>query len=205
MSPTARHLWADHFDGAARGRVRAPGPASPRASSARWCRPCAQAEIERARRKPPASLDAYDYVLRPCRWCWPIRWPRPDAGREAAGARRCGCDPDYAYAHALIAHVYGQVFRSAIGPAREEARSAGGRARPGGRPAAAPDDSAALAYGRVHPAIADKDVAGARAALDRAVARNPNSAHALHLPGARPGASRASPSRRSRTRALACA
>jgi hypothetical protein len=51
-------------------------------------------------------------------------------GDTDADAKRLGAlldealrlDPDYAHAHALMAYVHGQVFRSAIGPAREEAR-----------------------------------------------------------------------------------
>src|SRR5262245_1150017 len=60
---TRAHLWADRFDGefedvfALQDRVteRVLGSLLPTVR---------QAEIERARRKPPASLDAYDYVLR---------------------------------------------------------------------------------------------------------------------------------------------
>jgi Tfp pilus assembly protein PilF len=86
--------------------------------------------------------------------------------------------PDYPHAHALIAHVYGQVFRSAIGPAREEARTrASAHAREAVRLGA--DDGAVLAYAGFILLIADKDVGGARVVLDRAVARNPNSATAF--------------------------
>jgi hypothetical protein len=82
-----------------------------------------KAEIERARRKPPADLRAYDYLLGAV--------PHQMANTlEAAGEairllnEALRLDPDYAYAyayaHALLAITYGQIFRSAVGPARWE-------------------------------------------------------------------------------------
>src|SRR5215467_1158664 len=60
---TASHLWADRFDGALEDifdlqdqvTARVIGAIAPKLE---------QAEIERARRKPTESLDAYDYFLR---------------------------------------------------------------------------------------------------------------------------------------------
>jgi TolB-like protein/class 3 adenylate cyclase/Tfp pilus assembly protein PilF len=60
---TAAHLWAEHFDGGLEDifdlqdqvTVRVVGEIAPKLE---------QAEIERARRKPTESLDAYDYYLR---------------------------------------------------------------------------------------------------------------------------------------------
>jgi adenylate cyclase len=60
---TAAHLWAEHFDGGLddifdlqdRVTVRVVGAIAPKLE---------QAEIERTRRKPTESLDAYDYYLR---------------------------------------------------------------------------------------------------------------------------------------------
>jgi adenylate cyclase len=87
-------------------------------------------------------------------------------------------DPNYAYAHALLALVHGQVFRSAVGPAREEARAHG---TIHGRQAIllGADDSAALANAGFVLLLTAQDVGAARAALDRAVMLNPNSATAL--------------------------
>jgi adenylate cyclase len=74
--------------------------------------------------------------------------------------------------------AYGQIFRSATGEAREKTRSLGlshARRALG----AGGEDSAALAPAAYMVAIIGEDWAGARAALDKAVALNPNSATAL--------------------------
>jgi tetratricopeptide (TPR) repeat protein len=135
-----------------------------------------QAEIERARRKPPASLDAYDYLLRA------LPTVMANTAAEAGTAIKLlgealRLSPDYAYAHALMAMAYAQIFRSAGGPEREQARAKSvthaRRAL-----AVAGDDSTALAHAGFVLLITDQDVARARAALDRAVALNPNSATA---------------------------
>jgi hypothetical protein len=76
-----------------------------------------KAEIERARRKPPADLRAYDYLL----GAVPHQMANtPEAAGEAIRLlnEALRFDPDYAYAHALLAITYGQIFRSAVGPAR---------------------------------------------------------------------------------------
>jgi tetratricopeptide (TPR) repeat protein len=86
--------------------------------------------------------------------------------------------PDYAHAHALIAHAYRLTFRSPIVPGREEARS---RAVAHARQAVqlGANDDGVLAFAGFMLAVADKDLGGARATLDRAVALNPNSAAAF--------------------------
>jgi adenylate cyclase len=173
---TRAHLWADRFDGeiedvfALQDRVteRVVGALLPTLR---------QAEIERARRKPPASLGAYDHVLR----ALPHIVANTVAQAEAAAKvlnEALRLDPQYAHAHALLAHAHGQVFRSAMGPAREEARiQALAHAQEAIRLGSS--DSAVLAPAGFMLMIADKDVTGARAALDTAVALNPNSATAF--------------------------
>jgi TolB-like protein len=173
---TRTHLWADRFDGeledvfALQDRVteRVVGSLLPTVR---------RAEIERARRKLPASLDAYDYVLRALPHIVANTVVEADAAVKLLD-EALRLDPHYAHAHALIAHVYGQVFRSAFGPAREEVRMrAVAHAREAVRLGAS--DSTALAQAGFMLLIADKDVAGARAALDTAVTLNPNSATAF--------------------------
>ena len=172
---TRAHLWADRFDGALddvfdlqdRITESVVGALQPTLR---------QAEIERARRKPPASLDAYDYLLR----ALPLLIANTAA--EAATAIQLLAEalrlsPDYAYAHALMAMAYGQIFRSAGGPEREQMRlKAVAHARRA--VALAGDDSTALAHAGFILLVTDQDVAAARAALDKAVALNANSASA---------------------------
>jgi TolB-like protein/class 3 adenylate cyclase/Tfp pilus assembly protein PilF len=173
---TRAHLWADRFDGALedvfdlqdRITESVVGALQPTLR---------QAEIERTRRKSPASLDAYDYLLRA------LPHMMANTVTEAPMAltlleEALRLDPDYAQAHAQMAIAYGQIFRSAIGEAREKTRSLGllhaRRAL-----AVGGEDSAALAPAAYMVAIIGQDWAGGRAALDKAVALNPNSAAAL--------------------------
>ena len=82
--PTGAHLWADRFDGALedifdlQDQVTASvvGAIAPKLE---------QAEIERAKRKPTESLDAYDYFLRGMAAVH--RWTREAMQRGAAAVR----------------------------------------------------------------------------------------------------------------------
>jgi len=173
---TRAHLWADHFDGgledvfALQDRITecVVGALVPTLR---------QAEIERARRKPPARLDAYDHVLRAL--------PAIIANTvvEAGTAielldEALRLDPDYAYAHALIATLHGIIYRSAVGEEREASRQ---QVIAHARRALAigSDDAATLASAGFMLYVGELDVASARAALDKAIALNSNSALAL--------------------------
>lgn len=172
---TRAHLWADRFDGSLEDVFDLQDRVTESVVSA--LQPTLrQAEIERARRKPPASLDAYDYLLR----ALPIVIANTAA--EAGTAIKLLDEalrlyPDYAYAHVLLSLAYGQIFRSAGGPEREQARATSvTHARRALEIAG--DDSTALAHAGFVLLVAEQDITGARAALDRAVALNPNSATA---------------------------
>ena len=173
---TGAHLWADRFEGAIGDvfHLQDQITASVVGAIAPTLR---QAEIERARRKPPANLDAYDYLLRA------LPYVIANTPVEAAEAIRLlgealRLDPNYAYAHGLLATAYGQIFRSAVGEQREESKQLGTEHA---RKAVAlgTDDSAALAYGGFMLLLIGQDVDSARTALEKAVALNPNSAIAL--------------------------
>jgi len=95
------HLWADRYDGALedvfelQDQVAASvvGAIAPSVS---------QAEIERAKRKPTSSLDAYDYYLRGQAAHW--QYTR-DANDQAVGLyeQAIALDPQFALAYALLA------------------------------------------------------------------------------------------------------
>jgi adenylate cyclase len=173
---TRGHVWADYFDGglddvfALQDRITESvvGALMPSLH---------HAEIERARRKPPASLDAYDYVLRA------LPGAMSNTVVEAAAAlalleEAVRLDPAYAYAHALMAAVQGTIYRTAAGAEAEASRQ---KVVAHARRALAlgSDCSATLAVAGFMMLIADRDIAAARAALDKAVTLNANSAQAL--------------------------
>ena len=98
------HLWADRFDGAhddvfeLQDQVTASvvGAIAPRLE---------QAEIERARRKPTESLDAYDFYLRGlANW---YKWTR-EGNEEGLRLfyRAIERDPDFAAAYAAAADCF---------------------------------------------------------------------------------------------------
>jgi hypothetical protein len=80
-----------------------------------------KAELKRARRKPPASFDANDCLLRSLPY---LAGNTPseigDAIRLLTEALRL--KPNYAYAHALMAIALGQIYRSAAGRQRQQAQ-----------------------------------------------------------------------------------
>ena len=178
LSDAATHasLWADRFDGALEDVFDLQDRITESVIGA--LQPTLRrAEIERARRKHPASLDAYDYVLRA------LPAVIANATEEAGAAIKLLDEalrlyPDYAYAHAMIANAYAQIYRSATGSKREEI---GAKAVAHARRAIAlgGDDSAVLAPAGFVLLLTNQDVAGARVALGKAVALNPNSAAAL--------------------------
>lgn len=71
-------------------------------------------DAERARRKPPASLEAYECVLKGNA----LPWDDPAAAAEAAllFEQAIALDPDYGFAHALLAATrYGKWYHTPIG------------------------------------------------------------------------------------------
>lgn len=168
---TRSHLWADRFDGALddvfdlqdRITESVVGALAPTVH---------QAEIERARGKASANLDAYDYLLRAV----PLVIANNAEEAEVAinllseALRR---SPGYARAEAYLAMAHGQIYRSAAGEARDRHRT---QAIAHARQAVqlAGEDSVALAYAGFVLLVTARDVAAARSALDKAVALNPN-------------------------------
>jgi TolB-like protein/Flp pilus assembly protein TadD len=173
---TRTHLWADKFDGAIQDVFELQDRITE--SVVGELAPSLQkAEIERARRKAPANLDAYDYLLRALPH---VLANTPREVREAIDLLNDALrlDPNYAYAHSLLSVALAQTYRSADGQERADMqRAAEDHARLalvlGG------DDGAVLTYAGWVLLITGADVAGGRATLDKATLLNPNLAIAL--------------------------
>jgi adenylate cyclase len=106
---TGAHLWADRFDGALedifdlqdRVTTSVVGAIAPKLE---------QAEIDRAKRKPPENLDAYDYYLRGMASHYQS-WSK-DAINEALRLyyKAIELDPDFASAYGAAARCYRLVL-----------------------------------------------------------------------------------------------
>ncbi|MBR0673391.1 TIR domain-containing protein [Neoroseomonas soli] len=184
---TGHHLWADRFD----GDLDAIFDLQDRITEAvvgLLDPSLRKAEIERARRKPPSSLDAYDLYLR----ALPAYHAMSEAGTTEAQEllrRALALCPQFALAKSLFAAC--QVRREAEGWARPGEREEAIRlAREG--IAATPDEPTVLAQGALAIAYLAYGHDEALAAIERALALCPNcalvegSAGFVHLYGCRP-------------------
>jgi tetratricopeptide (TPR) repeat protein len=170
------HLWADRFDGALEDVFDLQDRVTESVVGA-LLPTLRRAEIERARRKPPASLDAYDYLLRAMPHLV-ANTPGEVGSAIRPLTKALRLDPDYAYAHALMAIAHAQIYRSATEGQRQEAQET---ATEHARRAIAlgADDSLTLANAGFVLLIVSQDAGAALIALKTAVALNPNSATAL--------------------------
>src|SRR5206468_11984441 len=134
-----------------------------------------KAEIERARRKRPDSLDAYDLYLRALPFAFTAM---PQDADEALTllARAIELEPDYAAAHAAIAWCHEQRYLRG-GLNEEVKRAALHHARTA--IAVGGDDAAALATAGFVVAVIEYDYETATAAFDRSFALSGSSALAL--------------------------
>jgi len=134
-----------------------------------------QAEIERATRKRPDSLDAYDLYLRALPFAF-TAMPHEADRALALLERAIELEPDYAAAHAIIAWCHEQRYLR--GGLEEEAkRTALRHARKA--IAVGGDDAAALATAAFVVAVVEGDYQTATDAFDRSFALSRSSALAL--------------------------
>jgi len=173
---TGSHLWAEKYDGAveavfdlqdqiAEGVVGAIEPSIRRA------------EIERARRKRPGSLDAYDLYLRalPFAWAFSAQETRKAIPLLDEALR---LDPGYAAAHGLAAYchlrgfAWGNLDDAARGTAVRHARSV---------LSTDTDDATALAFSGLAVGFLARDFDAGTSAIEKALVLNPNSAQAFCL------------------------
>jgi TolB-like protein len=172
---TGVHIWADRFDGALEDvfdlqdqvTERVVGAIAPRLE---------QAEIERAKRKPTESLDAYDHFLRGMAAVH--TWER-SANQEALSHfyKAIELDPNFASAYGMAARCYS--WRKVCGwmtdPERETAETVrlSRRAAELGREDALALSTAGIGLGFVAGQLEEGD-----ALIDQALALNPNLAWA---------------------------
>ena len=168
---TGVHLWADRVEGEAedifalQDQVTASvvGAIAPELE---------KAEIVRARRKPTASLDAYDYYLRGLAEVH--KWKR-EANAEALRLfrRAIELDPNFAAAWGMAARCLSQ--RKASGWATDHAADVAEVRRLAQRAAElGPDDAVALATAGIGLAYVAGDISDGGALLKRALALDPN-------------------------------
>jgi adenylate cyclase len=177
---TNSHLWADRFDGGLedifdlQDQIAASvvGTMVPRLE---------QAEIERARRKPTNSLDAYDYYLRGLASAHRMtREGTSEALRLLARANEL--DPEFATPHGLAAQCY--VDRKMNGWMSDHDQEVAEAVRHARRAAAlGTDDAVALSFGGRALGFLVGEFGNAIALTDRALALNPNLAIAWFASG----------------------
>ena len=177
---TGAHLWADRFEGGIedifdlQDQVTASvvGAIVPKLE---------EAEIERAKRKPTESLDAYDYFLRGIARVQ--RWTR-EANDEALRMfyRAIELDPDFASAYGMAARCYAQ--RKTNGWFTDRAQEVAEATRLArcavelGR-----DDAVALSFGALVLAYVAGDLDDGVAFAERALTLNSNLAVAWDIIG----------------------
>jgi TolB-like protein/class 3 adenylate cyclase len=168
---TGAHLWADRFEGTLedvfdlQDRVTESLVATiaPRIE---------QAEIERARRKPTDSLDAYDLYLRAMAGVH--GWTR-EGNAEALDLfrRAVALDPEFAAAYGMAARCYSQ--RKASGWVTDRAADVAEAERLARRAAAlGRDDAVALVGAGIALAFVVGDLDGGDACVGRALELNPS-------------------------------
>jgi tetratricopeptide (TPR) repeat protein len=177
---TRAHLWADRFDGELedifdlQDQITASvlGAIAPKLE---------QAEIERAKRKPTESLDAYDYFLRGMA---AVHLWTCEANDEALTHfhRAIELDPNYASAYGMAARCYSQ--RKAGGWVADRVQEIAAAERLARRAAeVGPDDALALCTAGLALGYVVGDLDDGAALTDWAIVLNPNLAWAWLFSG----------------------
>jgi TolB-like protein len=168
---TNMNLWADRFDGGLEDIFDLQDQIAASVVGAMLPK-LEQAEIERARRKPTDSLDAYDYYLRGLASAHRMtREGTSEALRLLARASEL--DPEYATPHGLAAECY--VVRKINGWMSDRDQEIAAAARHARLAAAlGTDDAVALAFGACALGFVVGEFDDAVALTDRALALSPN-------------------------------
>ena len=174
------HLWADRFEGTVddvfdlqdQVATSIVGSIAPKLE---------QAEIERSKRKPTESLDAYDFFLRGMA---SFHQRTSDATSDALGLfyKAIESDANFASAYGMAAWCY--VWRKINGWMSDRAQEVPEGARLARRAVElGKDDAVALARGGHALAFLIGDIDSGIAFVDRALTLNPNLAAAWYLSG----------------------
>jgi TolB-like protein/class 3 adenylate cyclase len=177
---TGAHLWADRFDGMLENVFDLQDQITVNVVSAITPK-LEQAEIERAKRKPTESLDAYDYYLRGLSL---INQTTREANAEALTLfrRAIGLDAQFAAAHGLAAWCYVvrkvNGFMTNLSQEVQEATHLAHRAIELEK-----DDAVALCWGGYALAYVGGELESGAAFIDQAIALNVNLAAAWNYSG----------------------
>jgi TolB-like protein/tetratricopeptide (TPR) repeat protein len=177
---TGGHLWADRFDGELTDvfelqdqvTARVVGAIAPKVQ---------QAEIERARRKTPEALDAYDLLLRGLA---NVHQSTHAANSEALllFIRATEIDPEFASAYGMAAYCY--IWRKSSGWMGDQKKEVADAARLARRAVElARDDPVTLARGGQALGYVVGDLDDGAAYIDQALAVCPNLALAWYASG----------------------
>ena len=174
------HLWADRFDGSLEDIFDLQDQVAASVVGA-IARRLEQAEMERAKRKPTESLDAYDYFLRGMASFYRrTNEANSEALRQFSKATEF--DPDFASAYGMAAWCY--VWRKLNGWMSDRAVETAEAVRLARLAVElGTDDAVALTRGGHALAFVIGDVDAGVAAIDRALALNQNQATAWYLSG----------------------
>jgi adenylate cyclase len=178
-APSGNHLWADKYEGLLadifelqdRITESVVGAIEPSIRSA---------EIERARRKRPESLDAYDLVLRAYPGVWSLE---RSANAEALNllGRAITIEPGYPLALALAAWCHAQQVVYNWAPEPAAARAEAMRLAQAAAAAGGEDPTILTVLGAAHTIVRSHAVAARL--LERALTLDPNSAWAWNRSG----------------------
>src|SRR5215475_8317231 len=177
---TGAHIWADRFDGALDDIFELQDQVASSVAGAIEPR-LRRSEIERASRKPTANLTAYDLYLRALAQSY--RYIEEGFTEAVVLARQAlAIDPSYAPAAALVGRCRGQQRMQGWGAlSADDVAEACRLARQALE--AERDDAETIWQAAWTLFILAGEAATAAAALDRALALNPNAAHAWLIRG----------------------
>ena len=168
------HVWADKYDGSLDDIFDLQDRITEQVAGA--LQPSIRlAEIERARRKRPQDLGAYDYTMRALRHVWMLEKQEADRALELLG-KAIENDPDYPLALALAAwcHAQQSVYNWVDDTSTARAKSLALAER--AADLSSDDPLILTVLGTVH--TFSRNYGAAKVLLERAVALDPNAAWA---------------------------